>query len=348
MKSGLERLNVAVVGCGGIAAEAHLPNTQVIPRICLNALVDPREEALKAAGEKFNVPPERRFSTVDQALAAGVPLDAAIVCTPAATHAEVACRLFAAGKHVFVEKPLATTVADARRMMAAADAAGCKLMVGHYLRYMPHHAKVRDIVASGKLGKVFAATAFEESLGIKPEEGIIPDLAPHYIDLLNFYFAPRRVEAVWACTGRANARGEQDRETEAEIKMFFEGGTIGSVNVYWTPGFGNWDACDRYIRVVGQKGWLKTGMTSSVTEAYFAGNLINRMRGPFKFVPKFVLHADMPIKGTSFRRELEDFAKAVQSGGRPPIDGAVALETVKVVEAALESAKTGRKVELAE
>ena len=272
-------------------------------------------------------------------------VQAVVLCTPAATHADLACRCFAAGRHVFVEKPIATTVGDAQRMIAAARTAGKKLMVGHYLRYMPHHAKARDLIRAGRLGAVFSAVAHEETLGIKPEEGIITDLAPHYIDLLHFYFSESRVKSVWARSGQANAR-PGDRETEAEIKMFFDNGVVGSVNVFWTPGFRNWDACDRYIRVVGQKGWIKTGMTSSAMQVYFAGNLISRMRGPFEFAPKFVLHPDMPIKGTSFRKELEDYVAAIQNDAVPFVSGEIALETVRVVEAALESARTGSKVEL--
>ena len=340
----LTRVNVAVVGCGGIAFEAHLPNTQLIPRIHLAALVEPGADALRKAGEKFNVPPERRHADLDQALAQK-GLDAVILCTPAGTHADLACRCFAAGLHVFVEKPIATTVADARRMIDAARTAGKKLMVGHYLRYMPHHAKARELIRAGRIGTVFSAVAHEETLGIKPEEGIITDLTPHYVDLLHYYFSESRVKSVWARSGQANAR-PGDRETEAEIKMFFDNGVVGSVNVFWTPGFGNWDACDRYIRVVGRKGWIKTGMTSSAMQVYFAGNLINRMRGPFEFAPKFVLHPDMPIKGTSFRKELEDFVTAIQNDSDPPVGGEIALETVRVIEAALESARTGAQVEL--
>lgn len=341
----LTRLNVAVVGCGGIALEAHLPNTQLIPTIQLAAIVDPNPEALKNAGERFNVPPDGRYANMDQLLARP-GLQGVILCTPAATHAELACRCLAAGLHVFVEKPLATTVADALKMISAAKTAGRCLMVGHYLRYMPHHAKVREWIRAGKLGPVFRAVAHEETLGIKPEEGIVTDLAPHYIDLLNFYFDDSRVEAVWARTGQANAR-PGDLETEAEIAMFFKNGVIGNVNVYWTPGFGNWDACDRHIRVVGQRGWVKTGMTSSAMQIYWAGNLINRMRGPFEIAPKFVLHPDMPIKGTSFRKELEDFVAAAQGSKPATISGEIALETVKVVEAALQSARSGSKVDVA-
>lgn len=336
-----KRIKIAVVGCGGIAKEAHLGSLQVIPGAELVALADPDEAALAAAGEAWNVPPERRFSGVDKVVASGLA-EAAVVCTPAATHAAVAEACFEGGLHVFVEKPLATDVTDGEAMVAAAKAAGKQLAVGHYLRFMPHHRRIRDWVRDGKLGKVFSATAHEETLGIKPEEGIITDLAPHYIDLMNFYFAPREATRVRAWTGRANARGDGDRETEAEITIEYGDDLSARVEVYWTPGFGNWDACERRIRVVGSQGWIRTGMTSSETEAYRSGSLLSRMRGPYRVVPKFVMHPDMPIKGTAFRKELEAFLEAVRTG-RPAaeINGTEALKTVKIVAAALKSAELG-------
>ena len=336
-----KRIRIAVMGCGGIAKEAHLGSLQVIPGAKLVALADPNAEALAAAGEAWNVPADRRFPGVDELLASGLA-EAAVVCTPAATHAAVADACFAGGLHVFVEKPLATTVADGESMVAAAAAAGKQLAVGHYLRFMPHHRRIRDWARDGKLGKVFSATAHEETLGIKPEEGIITDLAPHYIDLMNFYFAPREATRVRAWTGRANARGPEDRETEAEITIEYGEDLSARVEVYWTPGFGNWDACERRIRVVGSKGWIRTGMTSSETEAYRSGSLVNRMRGPYRVVPKFVMHPDMPIKGTAFRKDLEAFLEAVRTGcPAEGIDGKEALKTVKIVEAALKSAQMG-------
>ncbi len=79
-------------------------------------------------------------------------LDAVAVATPVPTHAEIASRVLEAGKHCFVEKPLAQSVPDAERAVAAAEAAGRVLMVGHLLEYHPGVQKLKELVDSGQLG----------------------------------------------------------------------------------------------------------------------------------------------------------------------------------------------------
>jgi predicted dehydrogenase len=338
---------VALIGCGAIAHEAHLVSIYQIPFIELMALVDSSETALKESASKYNLPAECCYENIDALLKSEKEFDAAVICTPASTHCEIAVKCLEGGKHIFVEKPIAPTLNEASKMVKSARAQGKVLMVGHYLRYMPHHLKARAMINGGEIGKICAAFAYEETLGIKPEEGIITDLAPHYVDLMCFYFDGARAERVYATASRVNASANNHKETEAEIKIFFSNGAVANIMVFWVPGFKNWDACERYMRFVGTDGYIKVGMTSSLIQTYKAKTLLGRMRGAFSFVPKFVLHPDMPIKGTAFRKELEDFAKAILNGAEPPISGETAMETVRILEAALKSARnyTEEKIE---
>src|SRR5918999_1792752 len=98
--------------------------------------------------------PSARFTATLDDLLADDELDAVALATPVPTHGELAERVLRAGKHCFVEKPLAQSVAEAERAVAAADESGRILMVGHLLEYHPGVARLKEIAASGELGAI--------------------------------------------------------------------------------------------------------------------------------------------------------------------------------------------------
>ena len=98
--------------------------------------------------------PGTRFTGELDDLLADETLDAVVLATPVPTHAALAERVLDAGKHCFVEKPLAQSVADAERVVAAGERAGRILMVGHLLEYHPGVAKLKEIATSGELGEI--------------------------------------------------------------------------------------------------------------------------------------------------------------------------------------------------
>src|SRR5262245_20549297 len=114
-------------------------------------LCDERPEALEQFGAAH--PGAQRAASIE-ALLADDELDAVVLATPVPTHAELAVRTLEAGKHCFVEKPLAQSVADAERAVAAAEAAGRVLMVDHLLEYHPGIAKLKEIADGGELGDI--------------------------------------------------------------------------------------------------------------------------------------------------------------------------------------------------
>src|SRR6202011_4102859 len=92
-------------------------------------------------------------------------LDAIVLATPVPTHAQLAVAVLEAGKHCFVEKPLATTAADAERAVQAAEEAGRTLMVGHLLEYHPAVARLKELVDGGELGELFYVYGNRLNLG---------------------------------------------------------------------------------------------------------------------------------------------------------------------------------------
>jgi predicted dehydrogenase len=113
-------------------------------------------------------------------------VDALVIATPPASHADLALRALIAGKHVLVEKPMATTVPDGRRLVEAAQAAGVVLMAGHTFEYNAAVWALRDAVQGGELGAVYYIDSARLNLGLYQSDiSVVWDLAPHDISIFN-------------------------------------------------------------------------------------------------------------------------------------------------------------------
>jgi predicted dehydrogenase len=129
------------------------------------------------------------YADIDEALP---HVDAIIIATPPATHAPLGLKAIAAGKHVLIEKPLATTTQDAWSLANAADAAGVVLMPGHTFEHNAAVHKLRDLVRRGQLGRLFYLDCARLNLGLyQTDVNVIMDLAPHDISIANFVLDSR-------------------------------------------------------------------------------------------------------------------------------------------------------------
>jgi predicted dehydrogenase len=147
-------------------------------------LCDGNPVALERVGA--TLPGARRTRSLDDLLGDST-LDAVVLATPVPTHAELAERVLRAGKHCFVEKPLAQTVSDAERAVAAADAAGRTLMVGHLLEYHPGVAKLKEIADRGELGAIHYIYSNRLNLGkLRADENALWSLGAHDVSVLLF------------------------------------------------------------------------------------------------------------------------------------------------------------------
>lgn len=116
-------------------------------------------------------------------------VDAIIIATPPASHAELGQKAIAAGKHVLIEKPLATTAEAARALVDAAEAVGIVLMPGHTFEHNAAVHKLRDLIRGGEVGRPFYLDCARLNLGLyQTDVNVILDLAPHDISISNFVF----------------------------------------------------------------------------------------------------------------------------------------------------------------
>jgi predicted dehydrogenase len=174
-------VRIGVVGLGywgpNLARNfAALPGTEL--RWCCDA----SDQARARAAPQF--PAARMTSRLDDLLE-DPELDAIAIATPVPTHAELAVRVLQAGKHCFVEKPLAQSVRDAERAVAAAQAAGRNLMVGHLLEYHPGVGKLKQLADGGELGEIFYIYGNRLNLGkLRADENALWSLGAHDVSVV--------------------------------------------------------------------------------------------------------------------------------------------------------------------
>ena len=173
-------VRVGVVGLGYWGPNLAR-NFAAIPGCELTWLCDADEAAREKLARAF---PAARATAELSELLADEQLDAVVLATPVPTHAELAIAVAQAGKHCFVEKPLATNAADAERAVAAAEQAGTILMVGHLLEYHPAVARLKELVESDQLGDLFYIYGNRLNLGkLRADENALWSLGAHDVSV---------------------------------------------------------------------------------------------------------------------------------------------------------------------
>jgi UDP-N-acetylglucosamine 3-dehydrogenase len=269
-------------------------------------------------------------------------VDAVCICTPSSIHAEVALEAIAAGKHVLVEKPIATTLEDGIRMANAAREAGVKLMVGHIERFNPAVAAMANLIEIGHIGQVFRAHAMR--VGPLParilDSGVTLDLATHDLDIMQFVLG-RSITSLYA-------EGFQFQHPTGEdivtcLLRFGEDGPIGLLDVNWlTP------EKRRELTVIGDGGMLSASYLSQdlwFTESAGAptdwGEMA-RIRGYSEGTTlRFALPKVEPLKA-----ELEGFVQCVLDSTPEPVSAYDGCRALAAALAVLDSADNSRRASL--
>ena len=190
-------------------------------------ICDTDEERLAAAAARY--PAACATTSFDELLADG-SVKAVVVATPVPTHAELARRALAAGKHVFVEKPMALAADDAEELVALAEERGLALMPGHLLLYHPGVVKLKEIVDSGELGEVLYVYGNRQNLGqIRANENALWSLGAHDLSII-LYLLGEEPSELWA-------RGESFLKPGVEDVVFcylrFPSGKTAHMHLSW-------------------------------------------------------------------------------------------------------------------
>src|SRR3954470_198502 len=202
-------------------------NFAALPDCELAWLCDANEDTLGRVGAPH--PGAQRTGALADVLA-DETVNAVVLATPVPTHADLAERVLNAGKHCFVEKPLATTVADAERAVTAADRAGRLLMVGHLLEYHPGVAKLKEIAESGELGDLHYVYSHRLNLGkLRTDENALWSLGAHDVSVLLHLLDEEPSEV----TARGEAYMHPPVEDVVFCHMRFPSGRAAHLHLSW-------------------------------------------------------------------------------------------------------------------
>src|SRR5437764_1057025 len=151
----MEKVKLALIGCGNVGQVVHLPILKKMPDVEVAAVVDPDERKAKAVALRYGIP--QTFKTIEAMLQSpiGSEIQAVDICTSTDQHKNAAIAALEAGKDALVEKPIARTLKEAREIAEAAKKYGRKLMVGMNNRFRPDTLILKSFIENGELGKIF-------------------------------------------------------------------------------------------------------------------------------------------------------------------------------------------------
>jgi len=257
-------------------------------------------------------------------------IQALAVATPPCTHHEIVRRALEAGKHVLVEKPLATTVGEAVDLIRLAERRGLVLMPGHTFVYSPSVQKVRDLIREGVLGEIYFVTSSRMNLGKYQDHGVVLDLAPHDLSILAQWLDEPLVQV--AATGRSVFR--EDVPEIAFLTLTFASGAQANVQVSWLA-----PRKVRQMIVVGSRRMVhyEDSAADDPVRIYDRGLEFDEPPSNFGEYRLTYRSGDMVAPRIEAAEplglELQDFARAIREGSEPRSNAALGLEIVLALEA---------------
>ncbi|HHX41178.1 MAG TPA: Gfo/Idh/MocA family oxidoreductase [Armatimonadetes bacterium] len=343
-------LKIGIIGAGAIGQRRHIPEAKANPDCTLVAVCDANAARVKEVAAKNDV---KGYTDYKQMLEAE-KLDAVVVCGPNTLHAQQTLDALKAGCHVLCEKPMATTREEARAMIDAAAKAGKNLMIGHNQRLMPPHVCAKEILESGKLGKVISfRTAFAHpgpefwsvdnhagtwffKKGIA-SLGVTGDLGVHKADLMRWLLGDEfsEVSAVITTLNKRYPDGTLiDIDDNAVLTLRTRGGVLGTLMVSWT----NYGAEDNWTVLYCEKGVLSIGTDPvwNVVVSYRNGDVEQHKVGEISTNTKQVSSG-----------VLDQFVAEIQAGKKPAIDGEEGYRALDVILTAMEAAAANKTMKIA-
>jgi predicted dehydrogenase len=316
-------LTLAVVGCGAMTRDVHLPLLSECAEFRLAGLVDARIDFARQLGDQFAVD----WIAGSHAEAVG-RVDAVLLALPNHLHAAVAIDFLEAGVHTLVEKPMALTATDCDRMIAAAEQTGAVLAVALNRRLFPSNRLVRTLVETRRFGRARAFRMSGEGLYPWPMRsayrydptfaggGILADTGIHALDLLCWWFgdcasveylddaeggveAECRIELVFAGDVAGDVVLSRVRDVPSEFRLEFESGTLTFQNAGSEPS-------PRCRLVAADQDWEPIGERGAV--------------GP------------PTTRREIFRRQFADFATSIRTGREPSVSGREGRRSVELME----------------
>ena len=343
------KIRWGVIGSGGIARRRTIPEgIAKASNARLSAVFDQDPKANAEVAKQFKATP---VAGLDELLAKEI--DAVYIATPAHLHYDHVKACAEAGKHVFCEKPLGMTVAQAQEMIALCDRAGIMLGCAFMMRFVAQHQEALKLIEQGRLGQLVYARA-QLSCWYPPLEnawrqdpttgggGALMDMGGHCIDLLEMLLG----NVVKVICFINNTIHDYRSEDSAVATLFFENGAMGTVDTFLCiPDAGS----KNVLEIYGSKGSILAQGTIGQGPA---GRMVAFLEGDDgAYDAQQTRAADQgmvidPKPVNTYQAEIEEFSKAILEDRQPLIDGQLGLRSQKILAACYESARSGKAVEV--
>ena len=344
----MKQVRYGIIGAGAIAQRRHLPEAQANPLSTVAAIADPVPGRAESLAAKYGA----KAYTDYQDMLVDPDIDAIVVSGPNALHAPQSIEALKAGKHVLCEKPMATSRADAKKMIATARAAGKYLMIALNQRLMPPHVAAKRVLESGRLGKVLAfRTAFQhpgpEGWSVDGAKswffkkgaafmGVTGDLGVHKADLLRWLLGEEFAEA-GGYLGTLDKKGPDGKpialDDNAYLTLKTRSGVLGSMILSWT----NYGPEENYTILMCENGVLQIGTdpTYGVVVTYKNGEQELHKLGAMS------TNTAQVASGV-----IDAFTASILAKKKPAIDGEEGFRCLDVILTAIDAARSGKMLKV--
>jgi predicted dehydrogenase len=327
------KVRYGVVGIGWISQTAFLPGVEHTGNSEVVAFVSGHEDKAAKVGEKYGVKNLYSYDEYDKLLSSGT-IDAVYLATPNWEHVDLAVRTLDAGTHLLLEKPMATSVEDCERIIAASERSRAKLMVAYRMHHEPAMLKAFETARSGKLGHLrYFNSSFSQPVNYQNQRakngywaGPIPDMGPYPINTARNFFGAEPVE-VFAIGTRTEPERFRDFDDQVGISLRFPGGQLATMLLSYSAS----DLDD--FRITGTLGDLYSSPA-------FA------MPGGFKHtvsIGETKKKTEETFKPTDqFGGELKYFSDCILKDQQPEADGEEGMLDIRIIAALERALQTGQ------
>jgi predicted dehydrogenase len=342
-------LKVGIIGCGSIANHRHAPEYRQNPYTDILLVYDPNPDRARKLADKYGGQVAESWEEVVR----HPEIDAISDCSTNEMHHLITTQALLAGKHVLCEKPIATTIAGAKQILAAANKSGKVLMIDHNQRLVSAHAKARQLIEAGELGNILS---FKTSFGHQGPEhwsangtngtwffkkarsafGVAGDLGIHKVDLLR-YLLQDEIAEISAFSGVLDKKDEHGQPIEVcdhmSCLLRTKSGAIGTASFSWSY-YGDED---NSTILYGERGIMKIFAEPEKDLEIIKADGQRVL---------YQLGAMQTNDNQTASGVIDAFVEAIRTGQAPIATGEDGLAALRIVEAAMESAATGRSVRL--
>jgi myo-inositol 2-dehydrogenase/D-chiro-inositol 1-dehydrogenase len=335
----MQKLHIGIIGAGRIGRVHAETLAFRLPEAQIAAITDIDREAALSVAARCNV---SNLAASSAEIVADPQIEAVLICSPTPTHADLIVAAAAAGKHIFCEKPIAHSLREIDRALAAVEAAGVKFQVGFNRRFDSNFARVRKAVTSGEIGVPSLMHLISRDPApppisyIRTSGGIFADMTIHDFDMARFLIGDE-VEEIYTAAGvmvdpEIGLAGDLDT---ALVVLRFRNGVIGAIDNSRRAAYGY----DQRAEILGSKGKIATENCYPNQTVVSSGDAVYRDRPLYFFMERYT---------ESFVAELRSFVNAVRENRPTEVTGIDGRIPVQMALAARKSYDEHRPVRMDE